>query len=389
MLIKEILREDEEITAGQLKAISLYADKLFKAAGLDIVFTRHFLDRINDPRNLKPIKSRELVDVFNKAYRQLDHGREIARLGPEAQAVLKDIEKDINMPFILKWDEINQELDIVFKTVMRKHNFISSNPTLKVENKYNMHINEILLEGGNVFPDVKPFTKEQAAGILSSINKVMPKGMPLIKVGSAGQKPVSGDMDVMVDEDALLKYFSKQIKDQLSNFAGKKAAPKPAQIARALLKEYFKAKGFDAAQTGINVHVKVATDKDPAQVDIMLVKDAANVSKFHQHDYTGKFRGSHKHQLMSSIAKHMKSKKYPNGLMWSAFQGLFNRDEQGKKDQLITRDPDTVAKMLLHPKATVKDLGNVESILKAIPLEGKDIKIQQFKDEMAKEDVAV
>jgi hypothetical protein len=213
--------------------------------------------------------------------------------------------------------------------------------------------------------------------------------MPLIKVGSAGQKPVSGDMDVMVDEEALLKYFSKQIKDQLSKITGKKAAPNLAQIARALLKEYFKTKGFDTAQTGINVHVKVPTNKDPAQVDIMLVKDASNVSKFHQHDYTGKFRGSHKHQLMSSIAKHMKSKKYPNGLMWSAFQGLFNRDLQGKKDQLITRDPDTVAKMLLNPKATVKDLGNVESILKAIPAAGKDIKIQQFKDEMAKEGITI
>lgn len=252
-----------------------------------------------------------------------------------------------------------------------------------------MFIKEILLEGGNVFPDVKPFAKEQANQILTTINKAMPKGMKLIKVGSAGHKPVSGDMDVMVDEDQLIKFFSKQIKAQLAAHVGKKAPPSEAQIARALLKEYFKSKGFDAAQSGINVHVKVPTSKDPAQVDIMLAKDAANVSQFHQHDYTGKFKGSHKHQLLSSVAKHIKTKQYPYGLMWSAFQGLFSRNEKGVKDQLITRDPDTVAKMLLNPKATVKDLANVESIMRAIPEQGRDIKTQQFRDEMAKEGITV
>lgn len=254
-----------------------------------------------------------------------------------------------------------------------------------------MFIKEILLEGGNVFPDVKPFTKEQANQILASVNKVMPKGLQLIKVGSAGHKPVSGDMDVMVDEDQLIKFFDKQIQKQYLDLknAGKKSFPNPAQIARALLKDYFKSKGFDSAQSGINVHVKVPTAKDPAQVDVMLTKDANNISKFHQHDYTGKFKGSHKHMLLSSVAKHMKSKQYPNGLMWSAFQGLFSRNEKGVKDQLITRDADTVAKMLLNPKATAKDLGNVESILRAIPEQGKEEKIKQFKDDMAKEGVQV
>ena len=72
----------------------------------------------------------------SKAYKQLDRGREIARLGPEAQAVLKDMENDINIPFILKWDSKNEELDLVMKTIMRKRNFMTSNPTLKVENKH-------------------------------------------------------------------------------------------------------------------------------------------------------------------------------------------------------------------------------------------------------------
>jgi hypothetical protein len=49
-------------------------------------------------------------------------------LGPDAEAVLNDMQTDINMPFVLKWD--GKELDLVAKTVMRKSNFATSNPKL-------------------------------------------------------------------------------------------------------------------------------------------------------------------------------------------------------------------------------------------------------------------
>ena len=45
----------EEITKNDLNQIEKYADKLFAAVGIDIEFTRHFLDRVNDDRNKKPI----------------------------------------------------------------------------------------------------------------------------------------------------------------------------------------------------------------------------------------------------------------------------------------------------------------------------------------------
>lgn len=386
MLIKELLREDDEISRSQLKLISQYADRLFKAAGLDIIFTNHFLDRANDPRNLKPITARELVDVFNKVYKQLDHGKEIARLGPEAQAVLKDMEKDINMPFVLKWDDRSQELDLVFKTVMRKRNFMSSNPTLKVENKYTMRIKDILLEGGNVWPDITPFSKEQASEILKTLQKIMPKGVELIKVGSAGHKPISGDMDVMVDENKIIKLFKPQIEAVMKSQQTAKKKMTPVQIARQLFKEYFEKKGFQAALSGVNVHVRVPVGKTIAQVDIMFVEDAANVSIFHQHDYNSEFAGKHKQMLLSSIAKETKTTKYPYGMMWSAFQGLFSRDKNGKKDQLITRDPDIVAKLLLNPNAHRKDLANVESVIAALKDDNlKTQKLQAFRADLEKE----
>ena len=47
----------EEITKNDLNQIEKYADKLFADVGIDVEFTRHFLDRVNDERNKKPILS--------------------------------------------------------------------------------------------------------------------------------------------------------------------------------------------------------------------------------------------------------------------------------------------------------------------------------------------
>ena len=44
-------------------------------------------------------------------------------MGPDSEAVMKDLESDINIPFVLKWDRDNQELDLVAKSIMRKKNF--------------------------------------------------------------------------------------------------------------------------------------------------------------------------------------------------------------------------------------------------------------------------
>ena len=57
-------------------------------------------------------------------------GSKIQELGPDAQAVLHDIDTNINMPFVLKWD--GKELDLIAKTVLRKKNFLTSNKKFSV-----------------------------------------------------------------------------------------------------------------------------------------------------------------------------------------------------------------------------------------------------------------
>ena len=119
----------EEITKNDLNQIEKYADKLFAAVGIDIEFTRHFLDRVNDARNKKPINSAELIRLFRLTYKK--HGKKIASLGPDAQAVIHDMETDVNMPFVLNLDKDGM-IDLVAKTVMRKKDFKTSNQKLRV-----------------------------------------------------------------------------------------------------------------------------------------------------------------------------------------------------------------------------------------------------------------
>jgi hypothetical protein len=123
--------ESAPITRGDLDQIENYADRLFAKVGIDVEFTRHFLDRVNDERNKRQITMAELTRLFKQEYKK--YGKKIAQLGPDAEAVMKDMRTDVNMPFILRWDSKNQELDLVAKTVMRKKDFRTPDPEFAVE----------------------------------------------------------------------------------------------------------------------------------------------------------------------------------------------------------------------------------------------------------------
>jgi hypothetical protein len=68
--------------------------------------------------------------MFRKSYGK--YGKKIAELGADAEAVINDMQSNINMPFVLKWDSRSQELDLVAKTVMRKKNFMTPDTKLTV-----------------------------------------------------------------------------------------------------------------------------------------------------------------------------------------------------------------------------------------------------------------
>jgi hypothetical protein len=146
---KVVLVEEGEVTKAHLDAIEKHADKLFAKVGIDVEFTKHFLDRVNDARNKKQITPAELVRLFKQTYSQ--YGKKIAQLGPDAEAVLNDIKTDVNMPFVLKWDAKNKELDMVAKTVMRKRDFKTPDQKLVVSGYGYVPVDEGVAQD----PDIK------------------------------------------------------------------------------------------------------------------------------------------------------------------------------------------------------------------------------------------
>lgn len=208
----------------------------------------------------------------------------------------------------------------------------------------------VLAEGGNIFDDAVEFDQKDAAAIVKQVNAALKgTGLKVIPVGSSatptpGKK--SGDLDVIVDQQAVIDYFKAS----------------DAKSARKALNDYIAKKGLQTAQSGINVHVRVPLGAAAHQVDVMVTPNAEKISKFHVHDIPAKspYKGVNKHLMIAILAKKM-------GYMWSAWQGLYKRDAQGKKAEFVSDDLDVIAKTLLGNSASAKSLSSVESILQTLP----------------------
>lgn len=209
--------------------------------------------------------------------------------------------------------------------------------------------------GGNVFQGTSDFDHKHIDAILNTVNKSLAgTGIEVIPVGSAATPTPgkrSGDLDVIVDLDAVMQYFD--VRD--------------AKQGRKMLNDYIAQKGFDTAQSGTNVHVRAPVGGESHQVDIMVVANAPTVAQFHKHNIPqgSPYKGMHKQLAMSKLAKN-------KGLLWSAWKGLFRRDDKGKAGEFISSDLDQIAKVLLNDSATAKDLGSLEAILAAMPQEQAD-----------------
>ncbi len=123
---------NENISQTQLNGLEAIIDRAFSNVGIDVEFTRHFLQRANDDRNGKPITIKELGQIFAKEYKRW--GKPIAQMGPDSEAVMKDLESDVNVPFALRWN--GKELELIAKTVMRKKNFKTSNKEFEVNEDF-------------------------------------------------------------------------------------------------------------------------------------------------------------------------------------------------------------------------------------------------------------
>ena len=215
-------------------------------------------------------------------------------------------------------------------------------------------------EGGNVFKDA------DGAIATTRINQTDVKptvkwleqltGLPLMDnmLGSTGQKPTSGDLDLAVDPKTIGK-------DDLV----------------AKLTKWAESHGFDPKEwirkSGVSVHFKAPItgreDQGYIQTDFMFVQKP-DFSKFLMRaDPASTYKGVTRNVLMNSIAKAAGYKLSPNS-------GLLSRVD----NSFITDQPEQIAKYILNKGATEKDLFSVEAILSALQNDpDKDAKLADFR----------
>lgn len=112
----------------QIREFEKIVDQLFKKFGIDFNFTRHFGDRMSDERNTPCITLKELATFIKKIYAK--QGKSLKGVAG-AEAVIKDIQSNLNIPVAVTYDQKNDEFDVVMKTIMRKSNFKTPNKVIK------------------------------------------------------------------------------------------------------------------------------------------------------------------------------------------------------------------------------------------------------------------
>jgi hypothetical protein len=117
------------ISPSHMKEFEKFVDRMFEKFKIDFNFTKHFRERMGDDRNKPCIKLKELADVIKKIYQK--QGKSIKDVSG-SEAVVKDIQSDLNIPIAVEYDAKNDEFDVVMKTIMRKRNFKTPNKEIKV-----------------------------------------------------------------------------------------------------------------------------------------------------------------------------------------------------------------------------------------------------------------
>jgi len=195
-----------------------------------------------------------------------------------------------------------------------------------------------LLEGGNAFSDISRIAKDDIARSLQPVQKVLGIDLgPSTYLGTTGKKADSGDIDIAVD---VTKHDKKDIANKLRAAYGKE----------------------NVRLTGTNVHLKMpvldATNRETgqyAQLDLMLGNPAFQA--WSMRGEPGRFKGVHRHIVMSSIAR-------AQGLKWSYLNGLTKGD--APKGTQGEQDPTAIINALLPGSSIPPKNFNIDTILKYI-----------------------
>ena len=117
-----------KFTQRDIDDVEKFADRILKKYDIDIEFTRHFIDRLNAPRNNPEIKIAELQRFFKKIQRAI--GQNI-RNNPDVELVLKDMSSNLNLPVVIK--KRGDSFEVINKTIMRKPDFKTTSKVIRYE----------------------------------------------------------------------------------------------------------------------------------------------------------------------------------------------------------------------------------------------------------------
>jgi hypothetical protein len=225
-----------------------------------------------------------------------------------------------------------------------------------------------VFEGGNVFKDedgrseTQRINQTDVKSTLAWLEELVP-GLDLQNntLGSTGIKDTSGDLDIAVDTAEVSK---EQMVAQLTRWAQSHGF-KPEEWVR---------------KSGTAVHFKTPINGRPdsgfVQTDFMFLQNVP-WSKFvlGAMPTDSRYKGRERNVLMNSIAKSM-------GYKLNQIAGIADRNT----NEIISDDPDAVAKMLLNKTATRQDLASVESILQALSTDPeREAKLADFREHMKRE----
>jgi hypothetical protein len=317
-----ITEVDQPVSQAQLDALEKVLDHVFGKIGIDVEFTRHFLDRVNDERNYKQITISELALMFKKEFQKW--GKPIAQLGPDAEAVMKDLSSDINIPFALDWNRDSGMLELVAKTVMRKKNFRTPNKEFPVEQ---VKENVLIVEGGSM-PGVGAIHHSEIMPTLAKLEKELGVNLRDFTLGSVGKKEFSGDIDIAINLDP----------EQLPEFAKKlEAAPSIQAVTKSsVFMTVVDIVDYDAdkSKPGVQRTGKVQIDFMPGDPGWMKTYYHSPHEKGMSDDGRhSKYKGVFRNIMIASIAAHKdplaSDEKIDDGrpvklerFMWSPSDGL-------------------------------------------------------------------
>lgn len=207
-------------------------------------------------------------------------------------------------------------------------------------------------EGGNIFKDenkvpvTQNINKADVDPTLKWLEKLLKKygvEVDLVnnKLGSTGLVATSGDLDIAINQNEISK---DEMVEALTKFTTQKGL-EPKEWIR---------------KSGISVHFKTPIRGDwPkngfVQTDLMFGDDLEWQKFAMQGAANSEFKGSHRHILMSSIAKFL-------GLKWSGSVGVSSRES----GEVISKDPQEIAEILLGPQGQADDFRSVEAMIERI-----------------------